>query len=278
MLSGIPALLRAQANQAYAAQMAAYMKGKFVFLGLKAPERRRLVSASAVLREFASPGVLFEPAFHAFLRSMFAESCERELNHVAIDALVHAAKQHKGSATARDLDALKAVLLDLTVPPGNVPPPHWDSVDTLAAAWCTFFALCAKRRKQQELDDLYMRSSMWLDRVVIIHQLSLGRDTDRDLLVDSINRALGRTWPASLDANSPLVVARRAQAKEFFIAKAIGWSLRQFARTDAPWVAAFVAANDLPVLSQREALKHIGANKRKKEDDDGGDFDDGDDD
>jgi hypothetical protein len=277
MLAGIPALLRAQANQAYAAQMAAYMKGKFVFLGLKAPERRRLVSASAVLKEFGSP-VLFEPAFHAFLRSMFAVSCERELNHVAIDALVHAAKQHKGPATARDLDALKAVLLDLTVPPDNLPPPHWDSVDALASAWCKFFALCSKRRKQQELDDLYMRSSMWLDRVVIIHQLSLGRDTDRDLLVNSINRALGREWPASLDAHSHLVSARKAQAKEFFIAKAIGWSLRQFARTDAAWVKAFVEANDLPVLSQREALKHVGAKKRKKDDDDddGVDFDDDD--
>jgi 3-methyladenine DNA glycosylase AlkD len=46
-------------------------------------------------------------------------------------------------------------------------------------------------------------------------------------------------------------------SKEFFIQKAIGWALRQYARTDAEWVLDFVKNNALAPLSKREALKHV---------------------
>jgi 3-methyladenine DNA glycosylase AlkD len=48
--------------------------------------------------------------------------------------------------------------------------------------------------------------------------------------------------------------------KEFFIRKAIGWALREYARTDPAGVAAFARANRhrLSGLSYREATKHIG--------------------
>ena len=48
---------------------------------------------------------------------------------------------------------------------------------------------------------------------------------------------------------------------DFFLRKAIGWALRQHARTDPDWVRAFVAAHGdrISGLSRREALKHLGA-------------------
>jgi 3-methyladenine DNA glycosylase AlkD len=48
-------------------------------------------------------------------------------------------------------------------------------------------------------------------------------------------------------------------SKEFFIRKAIGWSLRQYARTNPKWVIEFVNQYDkqLSGLSKREALKHL---------------------
>ena len=47
--------------------------------------------------------------------------------------------------------------------------------------------------------------------------------------------------------------------REFFIRKAIGWALRQYARTDPDWVRSYVAANEgqLSPLSKREALKRL---------------------
>jgi 3-methyladenine DNA glycosylase AlkD len=45
--------------------------------------------------------------------------------------------------------------------------------------------------------------------------------------------------------------------KEFFIRKAIGWSLRELAKTDSEAVREFVLSNPLSALSKKEALKHI---------------------
>ncbi len=62
----------------------------------------------------------------------------------------------------------------------------------------------------------------WLRRASIICQLDAREQTDLSLLTDVI------------DAN--------LADREFFVRKAIGWALRQFARTDPAWVRAFVAA------------------------------------
>jgi 3-methyladenine DNA glycosylase AlkD len=79
----------------------------------------------------------------------------------------------------------------------------------------------------------------WIRRVAIIAQLQRKGATDRALLTDAIE-------PNIADP-------------EFFIRKAIGWALRDFARTDPEWVRAFVDAHPtLSPLSRREALKHLG--------------------
>ncbi|WP_353114266.1 DNA alkylation repair protein [Microbacterium sp.] len=80
---------------------------------------------------------------------------------------------------------------------------------------------------------------MWMRRVSIIAQLGRKDATDRTLLTDAIE---------------PNIADR-----EFFIRKAIGWALRDFARADPDWVREFVAAHPtLSPLSRKEALKHLG--------------------
>ena len=55
--------------------------------------------------------------------------------------------------------------------------------------------------------------------------------------------------------------SRTSADREFFIRKAIGWALRQYAWTDANEVRRYVRAHEdrLSGLSRREALKNIGA-------------------
>jgi 3-methyladenine DNA glycosylase AlkD len=79
----------------------------------------------------------------------------------------------------------------------------------------------------------------WLRRSSIICQLGLAGRTDVDLL-------------------SEVIVVNLAD-REFFVRKAIGWALRQYARTDPDWVRAFVRAHEatLSQLSRREAMKHL---------------------
>lgn len=82
-------------------------------------------------------------------------------------------------------------------------------------------------------------SDMWLRRTSIIAQLAMREQTDTELLSAAIEPNLGD--------------------KEFFIRKAIGWALRQYARHDPEWVRDYVAAHEgeLSGLSKREALKHL---------------------
>lgn len=88
-------------------------------------------------------------------------------------------------------------------------------------------------RSFQTLDD------MWKRRSSIICQVSFKGDTDLKLLYDCIRPSLA--------------------SKEFFLRKAIGWALRQYAWTDAAEVRRYVREHEsqLAPLSRREALKNI---------------------
>lgn len=81
---------------------------------------------------------------------------------------------------------------------------------------------------------------MWKRRTSILCQLGYKGDTDLDLLYSCIEPSLG--------------------SKEFFLQKAIGWALRQYAWTDAGEIRRYVQRNRerLSALSVREALKNIG--------------------
>ena len=81
-------------------------------------------------------------------------------------------------------------------------------------------------------------ASLWKRRVSIICQVSFKKETDLELLYANIEPNLGD--------------------RDFFIRKAIGWALREYAKTEPEWVLAFVGAHELSPLSRREALKRLG--------------------
>ena len=67
-----------------------------------------------------------------------------------------------------------------------------------------------------------------------------------------------------LEANTDLAVQMQAYMrnqycsnKEFFKNKAIGWALREYAKTNPEWVIIFININNLSNLSKREASKHL---------------------
>jgi 3-methyladenine DNA glycosylase AlkD len=83
-------------------------------------------------------------------------------------------------------------------------------------------------------------ADMWKRRTSILCQLGLKKETDMELLYACIEPSI--------------------ESKEFFLRKAIGWALRQYAWTDAEEIRAYVGRNRerLSGLSSREALKNIG--------------------
>jgi 3-methyladenine DNA glycosylase AlkD len=55
------------------------------------------------------------------------------------------------------------------------------------------------------------------------------------------------------------IIQENLGSTEFFINKAIGWALRQYARIDPNAVKKFVKSTALHPLSRREAMKHLEA-------------------
>jgi 3-methyladenine DNA glycosylase AlkD len=81
--------------------------------------------------------------------------------------------------------------------------------------------------------------NIWKRRTSILCQLRFKQDTDLDLLYACIEPSL--------------------DSKEFFLRKAIGWALRQYAWTGPREIGRYVREQKdrLSALSQREALKNI---------------------
>lgn len=101
-------------------------------------------------------------------------------------------------------------------------------------------------RAWAEADDL------WVRRAALLCQVGTREDCDEDLLLTVIE--------ANLDGSTRTTPPLSPYGREFFVRKAIGWALRDHARTSPEWVRAFVAAHEatLSGLSRREALKHLG--------------------
>jgi 3-methyladenine DNA glycosylase AlkD len=81
---------------------------------------------------------------------------------------------------------------------------------------------------------------MWKRRTSILCQLKFNKDTDLRLLYSCIEPSL--------------------DSREFFLRKAIGWALRQYAWSDAGEIRRYVREHEdqLSPLSKREALKNVG--------------------
>jgi 3-methyladenine DNA glycosylase AlkD len=115
----------------------------------------------------------------------------------------------------------------------------WDHVDEVAGRVTEVL-----EAHPLEVTQLMLRwtadDDVWIRRVSIISQLRRKEATDRELLTIAIESNIRDTG--------------------FFIRKAIGWALREYAKTDPDWVRAFVRAHEaeLSGLSRREALKHLG--------------------
>jgi 3-methyladenine DNA glycosylase AlkD len=115
----------------------------------------------------------------------------------------------------------------------------WDFVDVIAGRHLGDILRTDPARMSARMRRWARDTNMWKRRAAILCQLSFKRDTDPTLLFDCIEPNLADT--------------------EFFIRKAIGWALRQYAWTEPRTVKRYVNANRkrLSTLSIREALKNI---------------------
>jgi 3-methyladenine DNA glycosylase AlkD len=202
-----------------AAAMRAYMRDQFPYAGLPAPTLRKLERDVFAGLSTPSDADLREIALACWSRD------EREYQYVACDYL----RKHVRAADASFLDVTRTLITT---------KPWWDTVDALATRFVGDLVRCHPSLVAT-MDAWSAESDMWLIRTAILHQLHYGTATDTARLFE--------------------YCARQASHRDFFVRKAIGWALRQYARTDPSAVREFVAANAsrLSPLSVREATKHL---------------------
>ncbi len=205
-----------------AAGMAAYMKHHFVYIGVPKPERESVQKPFLAQVKAYSTSELHELAL------LLWERPERELHYAAMDFL-------KANKKKWNLDSL-AVFEQM-----NGTHSWWDSVDMIAAGLIGPWFLQTGTDPRPYGERWRDSNQLWFQRVSIIFQLTYKEKTDWKLMQDMI---------------IPLI-----PHPDFFIRKAIGWALRQYARTEPQRVIDFVNSHQqLSNLSKKEALKHLGGN------------------
>lgn len=148
---------------------------------------------------------------------------EREFHYLALDYLLSL----KDKLISRDIENIEKLV---------VTNSWWDSVDCLDAIVGNMCLRYPELKKSVILKWIYS-DNIWLKRVAIDFQLKYKENTDIDILSKAI-----------------LV---NCNTDEFFVNKAIGWSLREYSKTNKEWVRSFLQNNKLSKLSVKEASKYI---------------------
>lgn len=211
--------LEGRADPDRAAAMARYMQDQFPFLGIPAPAQREVFRQALAGLPRPAAEDLHEAA------ELLWEAAPRECQYLACSLLRRFARQLEPAS-------LRVVRHFL------VAKPWWDTVDALAAhavgpLVLRFPSLAA------DVDAWAAGEDGWLARAAILHQLTFKERTDEARLFRA----------CLLRANDPW----------FFSRKAIGWALREYAKTNPAAVRAFVGAHaaELSPLSKREALRRL---------------------
>jgi 3-methyladenine DNA glycosylase AlkD len=219
VLDRLVRVFTAARDPARARAQAAYMREQFAFLGLAAPVHRAL--SRTVVAGLPKPA-------EADLRAV-AVGCwrldEREYQYFGCDWL----RAHVTVPGPAFLATLRTLLTT---------KPWWDTVDPLATR---VVGGLVQRHPElvPEMDAWSADPDRWLVRTALLHQLHYGPRTDTTRLFGYCSRQAGHP--------------------DFFVRKAIGWALRQYARTDPDAVRGYVERERarLSPLSVREATRHL---------------------
>ncbi|MEV8320841.1 DNA alkylation repair protein [Streptomyces sp. NPDC059900] len=202
-----------------AAQARAYMKDIAPFLGLPSPLRRQL--SREVLAGTPRP----DEADCTAIALRCWQLPEREYAYFAVDYL----RRYVKHCSSGFLPVARHLVTTV---------PWWDTVDALASH-VVGGLVAADPKLRADMDAWIGDEDLWVARTALLHQLRYKDATDTERLFAYCLRQSGHP--------------------DFFIRKAIGWCLREYAKTDPEAVRGFVERERgrLSPLSVREALKNL---------------------
>ena len=195
----------------------AYLRNQFHFIGLDTQSRRK------IFKKFISKNKV--PPYQqlgTIIKCMWL--LEREMQYSAIELAALYKKEWQVSF-------IKSIELCI------VSSSWWDTVDATASLLTAPYFKKFPSQIRSITSGWNKSSNIWLQRSSLLFQLKYKSETNTSLLAEYI--------------------CNLSDSPEFFVQKAIGWILREYAKTDEEWVLDFVRSNPLKPLSRREALKNI---------------------
>lgn len=210
----------AHANPERAAQQQAYMKSSMPYWGIPKPVLAELTKP--IFKKYAPEN---NEEYRYVVSYLFTTATHREQWYVAIDY----ARMFKKYICKNNID----LYLDL-----NMKGQWWDIIDTVSDHLIGK-ALLGQPALPSLLQQWIKHENMWIQRTALLAQLKYKEKTDFDLLTDLINQVIDH--------------------KDFFIRKAIGWTLREYSKTNPESVKIFIELNRsrLSNLSIKEGSKYI---------------------
>lgn len=200
--------------------MSRYMKGHFPFYGIKSPERVLLT------KEWMKdvPADLSTEERWELVTALWKKD-QREFQYVAMDYL------HGWKRNLIALEDIKKIEFLITH------RSWWDTVDSVASNYLGKYFLKFPEQIEPTVTAWRKSNNLWLKRSCMLFQLKYREKTDLELLKNLIRQF--------------------QPEKEFFIQKAIGWTLRQYSKTDPVPVRKFVDEIQLKGLAAKEATKYL---------------------
>lgn len=211
-----------------AGPMAKYQRNQFPFLGIKSQMRRNILKPYLKQAKLEAKLSYQESPDQEIIDWYFVEKywsyAEREFQYIACDYL----KEMKQYLRPDDLPRLKILIVQKS---------WWDSVDALVKT--IGYVVHQYPQLKQTMVDWSLSDNIWLKRTSMIHQLGMKEETDVDLLAKTCENCL--------------------YMREFFVNKAMGWILRDYAKTDQTWVEKFLKSHEKGIsnLTWKEASKHF---------------------
>jgi 3-methyladenine DNA glycosylase AlkD len=223
LLTSLRKALRQAADPLKAPGMQAYMKSVMPYHGVPTPTLRRL--CKEIFADIEFPTALH---WQAQVLDLWRGARYREERYAAMHLAGH--QRARSFQTPSAMKIYEELIVD---------GAWWDYVDDIASHRVGPILRDYPAPMRRKLLSWSRSSNMWKRRTAIICQLGFKADTDLELLYACIEPSL--------------------ESREFFLRKAIGWALRQYAWTDPVEVKRYVRLNRhrLSALSCREALKNV---------------------
>jgi 3-methyladenine DNA glycosylase AlkD len=223
LVEAVRAGIHAAGDTERARAQQAYMKSEMPYRGIGSPELRGILRP--LLKDYRPES---RESWSATVVALWDGATYREEWYAALDVARH--RRARPWLDPRSLGLWHHLV---------VTGAWWDVVDVVDAHLAAPTLRAHRDAVTPVVREWMVDDHLWLRRTSVLAQLGAKGETDVVLLRDAVEHQL--------------------EDPTFWLRKAIGWALRDYARTDPDWVRAEVArlGDRLSGLSRREAMKHL---------------------